>query len=109
MDRKNFAQRLASARQSLARGEARGDAHAPAAHSLAIGWRLAMELLATMAVGGFCGWWLDQWLGTAPIFLLTLIFLGSAAGIWSVYRQSRAMAAERDGRAENDETERHHG
>ena len=87
----NFAQRLASAKQTLARADAPAQSQAPAAQSLAIGWRLVLELLATMGVGGFCGWWLDRWLGTAPIFLLSLIFLGSAAGIWSIYRQSRSL------------------
>ncbi len=104
MDKKNlaerqvserqFSDRLASARQNLARDE--GRSAAPAAHSLATGWRLVLELLATMAVGGFLGWWLDVWLGTAPILLLVMIFLGSAAGIWSIYRQSRAMSAPPD-------------
>ena len=87
----NFAQRLASAKQHLARAQKPAPSQAPAAQSLAIGWRLVLELLATMGVGGFCGWWLDRWLGSAPLFLLSLIFLGSAAGIWSIYRQSRNM------------------
>ena len=55
--------------------------------------RLATELLAGVIVGGFIGWALDQWFGTAPIMMVVFLLLGSAAGILNVIRSAKAMQA----------------
>ena len=48
--------------------------------------RVATELVAGVIVGAFIGWVLDNWLGTSPLFLLVLFFLGAIAGMLNVWR-----------------------
>lgn len=54
-------------------------------------FRVGVELVAGLLVGGVIGWLLDTWLGTLPLFLILFFFLGSAAGILNVYRAARQM------------------
>jgi ATP synthase protein I len=51
--------------------------------------KLATEMIAGVAVGGFIGWWLDWVLGTGPIFLVVFLLLGGAAGIVNVVRNAQ--------------------
>ena len=48
----------------------------------------ATELMAGILVGGFAGYWLDRWLGTSPVFLIVLFFLGAAAGFRNILRNA---------------------
>lgn len=48
--------------------------------------RAATDLVAALLVGGFLGYWIDQWLGTKPWAMLILFFLGFAAGFLNIYR-----------------------
>ena len=61
----------------------------------AIMGRVATELVAGVIVGAFIGWVLDNWLGTSPLFLLVLFFLGAIAGMLNVWRifTGRGLAA----------------
>ena len=52
----------------------------------AIMGRVATELVAGVIVGAFIGWMLDNWLGTSPLFLVLLFFLGAMAGMLNVWR-----------------------
>ncbi len=52
----------------------------------AIMGRVATELVAGVVVGAFVGWILDNWLGTSPLFLVLLFFLGAMAGMLNVWR-----------------------
>jgi ATP synthase protein I len=54
--------------------------------ALAKGWRVSIELLAAIAVGGFVGWAVDKGLGTRPWGMIIFFVLGIAAGMWNVYR-----------------------
>ena len=56
--------------------------------------RLGMELVAGVAVGGFIGWALDRWLGTAPLFMVVFLALGATAGIMNVVRTAKRMQAD---------------
>jgi ATP synthase protein I len=56
--------------------------------------RLATELVAGVAVGGFIGWVLDRLFGTAPFLMVAFLFLGAAAGIMNVVRTAKAMQGE---------------
>jgi ATP synthase protein I len=56
--------------------------------------RLGMELVAGVAVGGFIGWALDRFLGTAPILMVVFFGLGATAGILNVMRTAKRMQAE---------------
>ena len=58
--------------------------------------RLGMELVAGVAVGGFIGWALDRFLGTAPILMVVFFGLGATAGILNVMRTAKRMQAERN-------------
>jgi ATP synthase protein I len=51
--------------------------------------KLATEMIAGVAVGGFIGWWLDRWFGTEPIMLVVFLVLGAAAGIMNVVRSAQ--------------------
>ena len=75
---------------------------------LGFAFRLATELVAGFVVGGFIGWWLDQWLGTLPLFLLVFFGLGAAAGIVNVVRTAHSMneAARQDQAEASDEPPR---
>ncbi len=53
---------------------------------LALVSRVAVELVAGVAVGGFMGWMLDYWLGTLPLFLIVFLFLGMGAGLMNIWR-----------------------
>ncbi len=49
--------------------------------------------VAGVAVGGFIGWALDRWLGSAPFLMVVFLVLGAAAGIVNVIRAAKAMQA----------------
>jgi ATP synthase protein I len=54
--------------------------------SLGLAFRIAVELVAALAVGLGIGWAIDRWLGTRPWGLVVFFFLGAAAGMLNVYR-----------------------
>ncbi len=53
---------------------------------LAFAMRIGVELVAALIVGVAIGYFLDQWLGTKPWFLLLFFVIGSAAGFMNVFR-----------------------
>jgi ATP synthase protein I len=54
---------------------------------------IGLVLLVTVLVGVLGGYWLDQRLGTLPLFVLAGFFVGLAAGVGAVYRMiSRFLA-----------------
>ena len=75
-------------------------ARASAQRELGVAYRVMVEMIAGVGVGGFLGWWLDHWLGTAPLLLVGLIVLGFAAGAMNAYRAIRQYTAgiDRDGK-----------
>ena len=46
---------------------------------------VAFELALTPAIFAFGGWRLDEWLGTSPLFLVTLFLLVMAYEIWKLF------------------------
>ena len=58
------------------------------------GLQLAMTLVAFM----FLGIWLDKHFGSSPWFVLIWVFVGFAAGFYSIYRRLMA-ATKRDANA----------
>ena len=69
--------------------------------ALGLAYRLTVEMLAGIGVGGFLGWWLDKVLGTAPLCLLSMLFLGMGAGLMNSVRtvaeMRRALDKQQDG------------
>ena len=61
--------------------------------STAIGtaFRLSTELVVGLVVGVAIGWFLDEWLGTSPWFLIIFFFFGMAAGVLNVIRTAAMM------------------
>ena len=44
-------------------------------------------ILVGYSVGGLAlGWWLDERLGTAPVFTVSLLLLGAATAFYRLYR-----------------------
>ncbi len=61
--------------------------------AIGLAYRLSIELVVGIVVGGYLGWWLDGYLGTGPLFLLIMLVLGMAAGVINMLRTSREMNA----------------
>lgn len=59
--------------------------------AMGIAFRIATDLVAGVAVGGFLGWFLDSLLGTAPILLVVFLLLGIAAGLRNSVRAARKL------------------
>jgi ATP synthase protein I len=56
-----------------------------------VAFEIAGHLVAGLLVGGTIGYFLDQWLDTAPALLLLFFFMGAAAGMVNVYRTVTGM------------------
>lgn len=51
-----------------------------------MGIRAGTELVVTIAAGTLIGYYLDQWLDTAPVFLIIFVLAGIGAGFFNIYR-----------------------
>lgn len=58
---------------------------------LGMAMRVAVDLVAGLAVGTVIGWALDRWLGTGPWLLILFFVLGAAAGIRNVFRTAQKL------------------
>lgn len=58
---------------------------------LTAAYRMAIELVAAVAVATGIGWLLDEWAGTRPWLMVVFIVLGFGAGIMNVYRLMSGM------------------
>lgn len=65
------------------------------AGTLALGVRIAVELLSAIIVGGAIGFVIDRMTGMFPFFLVTFLLFGGAAGFLNVYRLSKAYEEEK--------------
>ena len=98
-DADTLRQRLDALGQEIAGAQARhhkASVPAPQGQGAALGQalKLGVELVAGVAVGGFIGWALDRWLGTAPLMMVVFLGLGAAAGIMSVVRTAKHIQAD---------------
>jgi ATP synthase protein I len=82
-----------AARLRTARKGSKPPARASTQRELGIAYRVLVEMIAGVGVGGFLGWWLDTWLDTRPILLVVMLVLGFAAGGMNAYRAIRAYNA----------------
>lgn len=85
-------EKLSAGRQRL-QPEEPGRANAS---MLGLAWRLTIEMLAGIGVGGFIGWWMDKVLGTKPIFMLVMLVLGMGAGLMNSVRTVNEMRRKQD-------------
>lgn len=58
------------------------------------GLRIAIELVVGVAFGGFVGWWLDRYCGTAPWLMVVMVIVGFAAGMMNIIRTAQRLQAE---------------
>lgn len=56
------------------------------AYASKVGFRVGTEMLSGVLVGGALGYFLDRLFEMKPLFLITFLFLGGAAGVLNVYR-----------------------
>jgi ATP synthase protein I len=69
----------------------------PAAAYFALFSEIGLVLLVTVLAGVLGGYWIDQQLGTLPIFVLVGLFIGLAGGALTVHRLiSRFLATYQD-------------
>ena len=78
------------ARRDRLRQEAMGRA-APPRGALGLGFRIAVELVASLCVALALGWLFDRAFGTRPWGLIVFFFLGAAAGMLNVYRAAKGL------------------
>jgi ATP synthase protein I len=63
----------------------------PTQTAYGVAFRIGVELVAALAVGGGIGWLLDRWFGTLPLFLIVFFVLGAIAGLLNVFRAAKEM------------------
>jgi ATP synthase protein I len=74
-------------------------ARAPAAPSArreeyaaaSMAWRMVIELVMAIVIGGAMGWGLDTLFGTMPLFLIVFVLFGLAAGVRLMLRTAEEM------------------
>jgi len=57
-----------------------------------VAYRILVDMIAGLLVGGFLGYWLDRWLGWAPYSLVTGLVVGFVAGANNAWRAIRAYS-----------------
>jgi len=95
---KEIGRRLEKARAQRIREPSSGHARAGA---VSIAFRLSVELVSGLVVGGGIGWLLDRWWNIGPWLLIVFFFLGAAAGVLNAYRAAMEIAAHAERQAEN--------
>ena len=85
----DFTARLESARDQREGRRSAGPRDALSGVGLA--WRVSLELVAALAVGGGLGWLLDDGLGTRPWLMALCFMLGGAAGVVNAWRVTRGL------------------
>lgn len=78
----------------------RGEAQSAGPHRHQIGqsaergFSAAFELVATPALLGLIGYFIDRWLGTSPVFTIALAGFTACYVIWKLWYQYNAAMAE---------------
>jgi ATP synthase protein I len=62
-----------------------------------VAYRVLIDMIAGLLVGGFLGYWIDRWLGWAPYSLVTGLVLGFVAGVNNAWRAIRAYSKDAAG------------
>ena len=55
----------------------------------AVAYRVLVDMIAGLLVGGFLGYWLDRWLGWTPYALIGGLVVGFSAGVNNAWRAIR--------------------
>ena len=62
-----------------------------------VAYRVLVDMIAGLLVGGFLGYWLDRWLGWTPYALVIGLVLGFVAGVNNAWRAIRQYSKEAAG------------
>ncbi len=62
-----------------------------------VAYRILVDMIAGLLVGGFLGYWLDRWLGWTPYSLVVGLVVGFAAGVNNAWRAIRAYSKDAAG------------
>ncbi len=92
--------RLAAARGAKAPAPSRRREEYTAA---SMAWRMIIELVMAIVIGGAMGWGLDTLFGTMPLFLVVFVLLGLAAGVRLMLRTAAEMQRRSPGAADRRE------
>ncbi len=84
-----FDAKLKAARERIEGREGEGSKGSYNDSLAGVGYRMSIELVVGICVGLGLGWLIDKQMGTKPWFMLILMFLGLAAGIFNVVRLSK--------------------
>jgi ATP synthase protein I len=98
-DLNQFDAKLKAARDRIEGNGDQGSKKGSYNDSLAgVGYRMSIELVVGICVGLGLGWLIDAQMGTKPLFMLVLMFLGLVAGIFNVVRLSKDVQRRLDKR-----------
>jgi len=61
-----------------------------------VAYRVMVDMIAGLLVGGFLGYWLDRWQGWAPWSLIGGLIVGFAAGANNAWRAIRVYSDQAD-------------
>src|SRR5687768_5319 len=86
----NLQERIDEAKRRQADKEPEADEPVSAGDAM----RMGLELVAGVAVGSTFGYFVDQWLGTMPLFFIICFFLGAAAGFMNMIREAKGKPEE---------------
>jgi ATP synthase protein I len=71
-----------------------------------VAYRVMVDMIAGLLVGGFLGYWLDRWLGWTPYGLVAGLLLGFAAGVNNAWRAIRDYSRDANKAGGSDEERR---
>ncbi|MEE8246545.1 MAG: AtpZ/AtpI family protein [Alphaproteobacteria bacterium] len=74
------------------------------ASNMGLGFRVAIEMAAAVAVAVGIGWFLDGWLGTRPWLMIVFLAFGFAAGVLNAYRVASRQVGSPAARTRTDES-----
>src|SRR3979490_2747843 len=57
-----------------------------------VAYRVLVDIIAGLLVGGFLGYWLDRWWGSKPYMLVAMTVVGFAGGMHNAWRAIRSYA-----------------
>ena len=89
-------QRLKAARGTV---EKPRQSNAMSQRQTGVAYRVLVDMIAGLLLGGFLGYWLDRWLGWTPWALVSGLILGFIGGVnnaWRAIREYSAAAARGD-------------
>jgi len=89
-------QRLKAARAAHEAAPKARQSNAMSQRQTGVAYRVLVDMIAGLLLGGFLGYWLDRWLGWAPYALVIGLILGFIGGVnnaWRAIREYSAAAA----------------